>query len=176
MPPASIGSPFTRLRGGHFWFGDPPTCIPSTKVCSDRLIDFRDHLPEPERRQADRVLDPYRKKPRFLSGEEVGVEHRRRPRLDRGTVNRARRNRPRTPRGDVVEGAVVAVESRGRLGCYPVRRLRRRNSQLPGDHEGLELHGPPVSPATRNPRWHMEILRGIACELSPANICLGAMD
>jgi hypothetical protein len=23
MPPASIGSPFARLRGGLFWVGDP---------------------------------------------------------------------------------------------------------------------------------------------------------
>jgi len=23
MPPASIGSPFARLRGGPFWVGDP---------------------------------------------------------------------------------------------------------------------------------------------------------
>jgi hypothetical protein len=56
------------------------------------------------------------------------------------------------------------------------RRLRRRNSQLPADHEGLELHGAPLSPATRSPRWHMAIPRGAARELNPANVRGGHED
>src|SRR5262249_59737806 len=35
----------------------------------------------------------------------------------------------------------------------------------PADHEGLELHRAPLSPATRNPRWHMGISQGAAREL-----------
>src|SRR5262249_48253449 len=61
-------------------------------------------------------------------------------------------------------------KGRGRLGRHPVRRVRRRNSQLPADHEGLELHGAPLSPAARNPRWHLDISRGTACELRPTNV------
>jgi hypothetical protein len=30
------------------------------------------------------------------------------------------------------------------------------------DHEGLELHGASLSPAKRNPRWHLEISGGAA--------------
>ena len=51
--------------------------------------------------------------------------------------------------------------------------VRRRNSQLLSDHEGLELHGTSLSRATRNPRRHMEVPRGAAGELSPANVGLG---
>ncbi|WP_312010379.1 DUF1214 domain-containing protein [Bradyrhizobium cenepequi] len=32
---------------------------------------------------------------------------------------------------------------------------------------GIILHGAYVSPAIRNPRWHLEIPGGVACELSP---------
>src|SRR5207302_1804991 len=63
-------------------------------------------------------------------------------------------------------------KGRRRLSRHSVWRLRRRNSQLPADHEGLELHGAALSPAGRNPRWHMEIPRGAACELSPASVRL----
>jgi hypothetical protein len=65
---------------------------------------------------------------------------------------------------------ITAKKRHRRLGRHSVWRLRRRNSQLLADHEGLELHGPPVPPATRNPQWHMEIPRGAACELRPANV------
>jgi len=33
---------------------------------------------------------------------------------------------------------------------WPVRWLRRQDSQLPADHEGLELYGAAISPATRD--------------------------
>ena len=32
-------------------------------------------------------------------------------------------------------------------------------AQLPADHEGLELHGAPLSPAPRNPEWHVSSRR-----------------
>ena len=40
---------------------------------------------------------------------------------------------------------------------YPVRRLRRQDSELPADHARLELHGAALSPARRNLERHMEI-------------------
>ena len=52
---------------------------------------------------------------------------------------------------------ITAQEERRRLDRHPVRRLRRQDSELPADHEGLELHGAPLSSARRNPERHMDV-------------------
>ena len=61
----------------------------------------------------------------------------------------------------------ITAQERRRFGRRPVRRLRRQDSQLPRDDARLELHGPAVSPACRNSRWHLEISRSSADELGP---------
>jgi Protein of unknown function (DUF1254) len=48
---------------------------------------------------------------------------------------------------------------------HPVWWLRRQDPQLPTDHEGVELHRAPLSPATGNPRRHVEVSLGTAREL-----------
>ena len=60
---------------------------------------------------------------------------------------------------------VTAKKESRRLGRHPVRRLRRQDSELPPDHEGLELHGAALSAARRNPERHMEIPGAAAGEL-----------
>ena len=44
---------------------------------------------------------------------------------------------------------ITAEEERRRVDHHPVRRLRRQDSELPSDHEGLELHGAALSAACR---------------------------
>jgi hypothetical protein len=39
----------------------------------------------------------------------------------------------------------------------PIRRLRWQNSELPADHAGLELHGAPLSPASRDRQRNVEV-------------------
>jgi hypothetical protein len=53
--------------------------------------------------------------------------------------------------------SLTAQKSPGRCDQHPVRRLRRQDSQLPADHEGLELHRATVPPASGDPERHMEI-------------------
>ena len=43
---------------------------------------------------------------------------------------------------------ITAQEERRRIDRHPVRRLRRQDSELPADHEGLELHGTALSAAS----------------------------
>jgi hypothetical protein len=57
-------------------------------------------------------------------------------------------------------------KGRGWLDHGQVRRLRGQNSELPADHEGLELHRAAVSPACRGPRRQLEIPGGAAGELT----------
>jgi hypothetical protein len=53
--------------------------------------------------------------------------------------------------------------------CYhhPVRRLRRKNSELPADHARLELHGAALSAARRNPEQQVEISQSRTGRLRP---------
>ena len=60
---------------------------------------------------------------------------------------------------------ITAQEKRRRLDRHPVRRLRRQDSELPADHEGLELHGAALSAARRNPERQLEIPGAAASEL-----------
>jgi len=48
----------------------------------------------------------------------------------------------------------------GWRGHHPVRRMRRRDRELPADHGGVELHGASLPPESGNPQWHMDIPRG----------------
>ena len=48
-------------------------------------------------------------------------------------------------------------EKRRWLDRDPVRRLRRQDSELPADHEGLELHRAALPAARRNPERRMEV-------------------
>ena len=57
-------------------------------------------------------------------------------------------------------------EERRRLDHHPVRRLRRQDSELPADHEGLELHGAALSSARGDPERQVEIPGGAAGELT----------
>ena len=50
----------------------------------------------------------------------------------------------------------------GWFGRHPARRVRRQDPELPADHAGVELHGTSLPPASRNPRWHVEISVGAA--------------
>ena len=56
-------------------------------------------------------------------------------------------------------------EERRWLDRDPVRRLRRQDSELPADHEGLELHRAALSAARRNPERQVEIPGAAAGEL-----------
>ena len=49
---------------------------------------------------------------------------------------------------------------------HPVRRLRWKDSELPADHERLELHGAALSSALRNPERQVEVPGGPASKLS----------
>ena len=48
-------------------------------------------------------------------------------------------------------------EGQRRHDCDPVRRLRRQGTELPADHEGLELHGAALPAAARNFERKVEI-------------------
>lgn len=47
--------------------------------------------------------------------------------------------------------------ARAPMGSHPVRRLRRQDRQLPADHERLELHRSPLSPAPGNSRRQVAV-------------------
>ena len=57
-----------------------------------------------------------------------------------------------------------------------VRRVRRQISELPADHERVELHSAPLSPAGRNPERHMEIPGAAAGELRPEEASMSVVD
>ena len=59
-------------------------------------------------------------------------------------------------------------EGSGRVGHDSVRRLRRQDAELPADHDGLELHGAPVSAAAGDLEWHVEVSRGAAPRVAAA--------
>ena len=61
--------------------------------------------------------------------------------------------------------SITGEEKRRRLDRDPVRRLRRQDSELPADHEGLELHGAALSAARRNSERQMEIPGAATSEL-----------
>ena len=54
---------------------------------------------------------------------------------------------------------ITATPERRRLDHGPLRRLRRRPTQLPADHGRLELRRAPVPTTTRDPRRHLDLPR-----------------
>ena len=61
--------------------------------------------------------------------------------------------------------SITAQEKCRWLDRHPVRRLRRQDSELPADHERLELHGAALSSARRNPERQVEIPETAAGQL-----------